>query len=41
MTRRPTVPNIGPTQMLIGLVVIVALFAVVYFAVKMANRSKS
>ena len=32
--------NIGPTQMLIGLVVIAVLFVVVFAAVKMANKSK-
>lgn len=32
-------PNIGPTQMLIGLLIFVALIAVVFVGVKLANRS--
>lgn len=33
-------PNIGPTQMLIGLAVIAVLFIVVFAAVKLATRNK-
>lgn len=32
-------PNIGPTQMLIGLLIFIALIAAVFIGVKLATRS--